>query len=840
MRKIGSLLIGLLFSSQAVLGQATTYGLGRELLDGAGTNKAAVSAGGAVKVDGSGVTQPVSGTVSVAGFINPLAVTGTFWQATQPVSGTFWQSIQPVSGSVAVSNFPASVAVTGSFYQATQPVSGTFWQTTQPISIASMPSTPVTGTFWQTTQPVSVAALPALPANQSVNVAQVAGTAPDVNNGAVSAGTQRVTIANNSTGVISQVATTMPAATLMQNAAVANGNGSNLTATGYGTVVLNITASVGMSGGTTINFEVSPDAGTTWLPVLGTQVGTTTTATTTTAIGSWQFNVAGYSLMRARISAYSAGTITINGYPTVIAGKIPAAPGGSGTVTSVTFTGDGVIDSTTPSTAVTASGTVTATAKTQTANIVLAGPTSGGAVAPTFRLLVGSDLPNPSSSTLGGVQSLASVASKWINTISTSGVPSATQPAFTDISGTITLAQTPTSTIGGNGSDGAVTCAANFKQKTWYATTWTVSGAQVLNDCVINATSTISIPTGTTITDQGGWPGGPGNGNASSPGFPGLGPAAGGPGDEAFLTANINGGGGGGSCVSAGGSGGGTHPGLGGTVGASCASSTRVGSGGGSGSTGTGGTGAASGTGGGTIKLYAAGAITITSVGILALSGTIGGNSGATTSGGSGGGGGGSGWLFSGTSIALGTGLMSCVGGAGGGGGTVPDGGGGGGGGYGFQMSPSNSGTVAVTGGAGGAGTAGNGIAGTNGTLATYPQTPTLPTIVYVNNVAGVIAQAKLEMTTLAMHNQPTDHLIFTQHEGVTWLAAFYAKPGHFNDLCYLMNYGGTIEEAVAQTDLDMTATVADCKVDPSLFDAFPAVHLEHYTCDALPMSNAA
>lgn len=65
---------------------------------------------------------------------NPVAVTGTFFQATQPVSGTFWQ--------------------------ATQPVSGTFFQATQPVSIASMPSTPVTGTFFQATQPVSAVALP--------------------------------------------------------------------------------------------------------------------------------------------------------------------------------------------------------------------------------------------------------------------------------------------------------------------------------------------------------------------------------------------------------------------------------------------------------------------------------------------------------------------------------------------------------------------------------------------------------------------------------------------------------------------------------------------------------
>ena len=38
---------------------------------------------------------------------------------------------------------------------ATFPVSGTFWQATQPVSLATAPTTPVTGTFWQTTQPVS-------------------------------------------------------------------------------------------------------------------------------------------------------------------------------------------------------------------------------------------------------------------------------------------------------------------------------------------------------------------------------------------------------------------------------------------------------------------------------------------------------------------------------------------------------------------------------------------------------------------------------------------------------------------------------------------------------------
>jgi hypothetical protein len=82
-----------------------------------GGNTATVSAANALKVDGSAVTQPVSGTITAnAGTGNftvtqatgtnlhvvvdsapTTAVTGTFWQATQPVSGTFFQATQPVS-----------------------------------------------------------------------------------------------------------------------------------------------------------------------------------------------------------------------------------------------------------------------------------------------------------------------------------------------------------------------------------------------------------------------------------------------------------------------------------------------------------------------------------------------------------------------------------------------------------------------------------------------------------------------------------------------------------------------------------------------------------------------
>lgn len=135
----------------------------------------------------------------------------------------------------------------------------------------------------------------------------------------------------------------------------------------------------------------------------------------------------------------------------------------AGTVFSVGLSMPGIF--TVSGSPVTSSGTLTAVLNTQAANTVLAGPTSGS-LAPTFRLLVGADLPNPSATTLGGVQSLAAVGSRWINTISTSGVPSSTQPAFTDISGTALVTQGGTGlTAGTSGGipyfSGATTIASS-------------------------------------------------------------------------------------------------------------------------------------------------------------------------------------------------------------------------------------------------------------------------------------------------------------------------------------------------------------------------------------------
>lgn len=80
----------------------------------------------------------------------------------------------------------------------------------------------------------------------------------------------------------------------------------------------------------------------------------------------------------------------------------------------------------------------------QSANKVLAGPGSGSAASPIFRSLVGADLPNPSSSSLGGTQSVAAVAHTYMTGISTSGVPTVAIPVCADLSNSAPSCSTDT------------------------------------------------------------------------------------------------------------------------------------------------------------------------------------------------------------------------------------------------------------------------------------------------------------------------------------------------------------------------------------------------------------
>lgn len=142
----------------------------------------------------------------------------------------------------------------------------------------------------------------------------------------------------------------------------------------------------------------------------------------------------------------------------VWSGSAWVVPFGSGSVTSVAASVPATL-LTISGTPITTSGTLAFGLTSQTANVVFAGPTSGGAATPTWRALVGADLPNPSITTLGGVQAVSAVSHQWISRISITGVPSLSQPAFTDISGAATSAQLPVAaaaSIGGVFSKAAV------------------------------------------------------------------------------------------------------------------------------------------------------------------------------------------------------------------------------------------------------------------------------------------------------------------------------------------------------------------------------------------------
>ena len=107
---------------------------------------------------------------------------------------------------------------------------------------------------------------------------------------------------------------TVPVAVTMQNAAAANGNGASLTVTGLGTAVLTVSGTFGA----TVNFESSNDGGTSWFPHLTTKMGDGAIANTTFTTGQYRLNVAGVDLVRARISGYVSGNVTVVGKTSAI------------------------------------------------------------------------------------------------------------------------------------------------------------------------------------------------------------------------------------------------------------------------------------------------------------------------------------------------------------------------------------------------------------------------------------------------------------------------------------------------------------------------------------------
>lgn len=87
----------------------------------------------------------------------------------------------------------------------------------------------------------------------------------------------------------------------------------------------------------TIQFEATGDGGATWTAVSVTPLASTTTVTSTTANGTWQVNMSGFTGIRMRSSASMTGSATATITPSAASAR-NGGGGGGGTVTSVSGT----------------------------------------------------------------------------------------------------------------------------------------------------------------------------------------------------------------------------------------------------------------------------------------------------------------------------------------------------------------------------------------------------------------------------------------------------------------------------------------------------------------------
>lgn len=199
----------------------------------------------------------VSGTVTIAGAVTNA---GTFAVQESGAALTALQLIDNLvttedtasangdSGLVAFARrtlSPANTSGTDGDYEAFQISAGRLW---------------VSATI-DAALPVGANIIGALSANQSVNVAQINGVTPLMGNGASGTGAQRVTLANDSTGVIATVTTVTTVSTVtnlaqMNGVAITMGNGAS------GTGVQRVSLASDSTGNiATIGTSVTPGTG---------------------------------------------------------------------------------------------------------------------------------------------------------------------------------------------------------------------------------------------------------------------------------------------------------------------------------------------------------------------------------------------------------------------------------------------------------------------------------------------------------------------------------------------------------------------------------------------------
>lgn len=97
--------------------------------------------------------------------------------------------------------------------------------------------------------------------------------------------------------------------TTLQSAAAANGNGFLLPVSGFGTALVIVTGTFGA----TINWEATAN-GSDFFPISAVQTGTSLILPTATSAGNYRLAVVGMVSLRARISGFASGAVTVVGH----------------------------------------------------------------------------------------------------------------------------------------------------------------------------------------------------------------------------------------------------------------------------------------------------------------------------------------------------------------------------------------------------------------------------------------------------------------------------------------------------------------------------------------------
>lgn len=233
----------------------------------------------------------------------------------------------------------------------------------------------------------------------------------------VTNGSGTITVAN--TGVLSNI----------------QGNGISVS-NSTGDVTISNTGVLSWSGGTT---GLTPATATTGAVTLGGTLAIANGGTNGSAAPTAYGIAYGDGTAYAFTAAGTTGQVL-----TATTGSAPtwASPATSGTVTSVGLAMPAQF--TVTNSPVTSSGTLTAAWNTQTANYVLAGPTTGAAATPTFRALVAADI--PSLSYVTSVSATAPITSTGGLT-PTIAVTSAALSKTDDTNVTVTLGGSPTTAL---------------------------------------------------------------------------------------------------------------------------------------------------------------------------------------------------------------------------------------------------------------------------------------------------------------------------------------------------------------------------------------------------------